>query len=180
MADFSVESPPLVHPLLSFEKLFIGPKTDGKTFISLEDWVASKQIEGNDLILQMDIEGYEWSVLDSTPPSVLKRFRIIVIEFHDLDEMMTNPLKLHQVEIVFGKLAADFESVHIHANNCCPPLRFRSVKIPRVLEVTFLRKTGLSQTEDRQPARIPHELDINNLPNRKPVRLTSDWTGQER
>jgi hypothetical protein len=178
MADFSVDYSPVDHPLLSFEKLFIGPKTDGAVYISLADWVASKAVQGKDLILQMDIEGSEWSVLESTPSSVLQQFRIIVIEFHDLDEMMSNVMKLTQVESVFQKLAADFEPVHLHANNCCPALRFRGVEIPRVLEVTLLRKTRFHPKGVRHDSQVPHPLDIQNMLDRRPAVLTADWTNR--
>lgn len=177
MADFSVSGPPVAHSLFDFEKLFIGPRTDQGMFITLGDWVASKPIEDLDLILQMDIEGSEWAVLQSIPPEVLKKFRIIVIELHDVDEMMTSVHSLEKVGKVFEKLSSDFISVHLHANNCCPPIRFRGLEIPRVIEVTLLRKDRFLMTDDRHPAQIPHPLDIRNLANRRPVGLGDLWCG---
>jgi hypothetical protein len=42
----------------------------------------------DDLILQMDIEGAEWHVLLNVSRDTLRRFRIIVIELHDLERLM--------------------------------------------------------------------------------------------
>ena len=51
---------------------------------TLEGWIDrntpnSRQMT---LLLQMDIEGAEFCVLLSTPTETLKRFRIMIIEFH--------------------------------------------------------------------------------------------------
>jgi len=40
-----------------------------------------------DLILQMDIEGAEWSVLLNASEAILDRFRIVVLELHYLEHM---------------------------------------------------------------------------------------------
>jgi hypothetical protein len=175
LADFSVTAPPVDNSMFNFEKLYIGPTTDGEMYITLADWVESKIFDDSDLILQMDIEGSEWPVLESTPPSILRKFRIIVIELHDLDEMMSDVNNIKRVETVFRKLISDFVPVHLHANNCCKPLRFRGVDIPRVLEVTLIRKDRHSSLADRYPVNIPNPLDIRNVQNRKAIPLTSDW-----
>jgi len=44
----------------------------------------------------MDIEGAEWSILSSLSPSVLSTFRIIVVEFHGLGNLL-NPDQLSSV-----------------------------------------------------------------------------------
>lgn len=176
LADYSVSGPPVINPLFSFEKLFIGPETNGEELITLADWVDSKSVGSSDLILQMDIEGSEWPVLESTPTSVLRKFRIIVVELHNLDEMMSNVNSINIVDAVFRKLVSEFVPVHLHPNNCCPPLRFRGVEIPKVLEVTLLRKDRYVLSENRFPAEIPHSLDAKNVPNNEAASLTLDWT----
>jgi len=59
MADASVDKPPIDHAQFKFQKKFIGSSTQGN-FISLEDWVISSSSKTADLLLQMDIEGYEY------------------------------------------------------------------------------------------------------------------------
>jgi Methyltransferase FkbM domain len=44
----------------------------------------------------MDIEGAEFRVLQSASSSLLSRFRIMVIEFHDLSSLVT-PFGLREI-----------------------------------------------------------------------------------
>ena len=47
---------------------------------------------GGDLLLQMDIDGDEYETLLSMPILLQKRFRIIVVEFHYLDYLFSEPI----------------------------------------------------------------------------------------
>lgn len=176
MADYSVDGPPEENEKFDFEKLYLGTESDGIMNIRLEDWVGRKAKEPGDLLLQMDIEGSEWSVIMDTPLETLSRFRLIVIEFHRLDQLLTSHSDFEVVKSVFTKLREKFSPVHLHANNCFPALRYQGLRIPRVLEVTFLRNDRLIQAGTRYAPQIPHPLDEPNTPFRE-VRLTHDWTG---
>jgi hypothetical protein len=68
MADFSVNGPALHNPLFVFRKKFLG-LVNNDMFMRLDDWVSETSNTNNDLILQMDIEGAEWSVLNATHPN---------------------------------------------------------------------------------------------------------------
>lgn len=50
---------------------------------TLADFLQAHQIESLDL-LKMDVEGSEWEILFSTPPSVLRRIRHIMLEYHEV------------------------------------------------------------------------------------------------
>lgn len=177
LADYSVEQSPISNPLFDFEKLFLGTRTDDEKFIRLDDWIASKGVGEGDLVLQMDIEGAEWSILADISPKTLERFRVIVIEIHNLDTMLTNPDGLRVAESVFTKLRSLFFPVHLHPNNCCGELNYMGVNIPRVIEVSFLRQDRFVISEEMQTVQIPHPLDVKNVPSKRDIRLTSDWTG---
>ena len=91
MADGSVEGPAESHPLFHFTKKHLGAVPDDGT-ISLDDWVQSCTPDPtDDLLLQMDIEGYEYEVLLGLSEAVARRFRIIVAEFHWLDYLLSEP-----------------------------------------------------------------------------------------
>lgn len=108
--------------------------------MTLKSWLESSIGEANgDCILQMDIEGAEYECLLSTPSCVLRRFRIIVIEFHALD-LIASKLGYLLIARTFEHLAADFRIVHIHPNNCRKPVRVSGVEIHPVIEVTLLRQ----------------------------------------
>ena len=104
LADASVSAAPISGDMVHFTKKFLGVVND-ETTITLDDWVRSNKPENDgDLILQMDIEGAEWPVLLNTSRQILQRFRIIIIEFHDLDRLMDKH--------AFNVIAAAF-------NSCC-------------------------------------------------------------
>jgi hypothetical protein len=162
------------NQLLEFEKLYLGTSTDGKKFIRLDDWLAAKNCTG-DLVLQMDIEGAEYSVLEDANRETLKRFRIIVIEFHNIDEWLTSQDKLTTFRSIVDKLIQDFVPVHVHPNNCCGIKHYGGLQIPRVLEFTFLRKDRFA-VESRYEASLPNKLDVDNVPSNKPIKLTRNWS----
>ena len=147
--DASVERSPVeAHPLVEFDRKFLGPTTEGD-FITLADWVGEKQVPG-DLLLQMDVEGAEWLVLASTADTMLKRFRIICVEFHGLEHIF-EPFAFDVMEKVLLKLARQFEIVHI------------------VIEYTFLRKDRVKRR--RGIAKLPHPLDEDCRPGAPPVQV---------
>jgi len=177
MADYSVNSAPIENDLFDFEKLFLATFTQPEKFIRLEDWITKKSQEQGDLLLQMDIEGNEWSVLADVSVETLARFRIIVLELHGLDNLLTNPLGIGIFRSVFKKLNEQFSVVHIHANNCCDALTYQKIQIPRVLEVTLLRNDRHSHSNRLYKPTIPHTLDVPNVVGKKDLILSKDWLG---
>jgi hypothetical protein len=157
--DASVDSSPVQdHPLVQFERKFLGPTTEGD-FVSLEHWVNEKEPKRDgDLLPQMDIEGAEWLVLAATSDELLSRFRIC-IEFHDLEHLFS-PFAFSIVERVFEKLLRQFYVVHVHPNNWTDAAAVSPrYRVPDVLEYTFLRKDRIRQ---KSPAiQFPHPLDVD-------------------
>jgi hypothetical protein len=72
LIDYSVEAPPVDSKFLHFEKLFLSSRSDYEKFVRLEDWVNQKAPSHEDLILQMDIEGSECSVLADASDETLR------------------------------------------------------------------------------------------------------------
>ena len=88
MCDFSSDQhlfkTPLIEGMQTFEKKWLDLKNSASS-LTLYDWVRNNESgELGDLILQMDIEGAEYRNLIYAPEECLKRFRIIVVEIHDL------------------------------------------------------------------------------------------------
>jgi hypothetical protein len=175
MADYSVDNPPVNHPLFDFEKLFLASHNEPGRFIRLEDWITAKEQSKGDLILQMDIEGAEWPILADVSRETLSRFRIIVLELHGLDNLLTNPLGLEIFKSVFLKLNDKFSVVHLHANNCCGELNYQGIHIPRVLEVTLIRNDRYQVSGEVFEPLIPNPLDFPNVPGRKELLVDKDW-----
>jgi len=173
LADASVDAPPDQHELFVFTKKFIGG-TSRAGFITLDDWVAdSTDDKESDLIMQIDIEGYEYEVFLAASKALMQRFRILVIEFHALDELLGIwPGKPEQMVQVFNKILQTHSCVHIHPNNFCGHVQHGSMTIPRVMEFTFLRKDRIS--EATYQTIFPHPLDFDNS-SKSPLALPRCW-----
>jgi hypothetical protein len=173
LADYSVDAPPSDLQYASFEKKFIGACFSSKS-ITLNQWVNKYESTDNslDLILQMDIEGDEYEVLLSASAEVLRRFRVMVIEFHNIESYAhQNFFKI--VSGMFSKILSAHYLVHIHPNNCCGVVNLSGVDMPRVLEMTFLRKDRCLLRGLRQD--FPHALDRPNIDGRPDLPLPRSW-----
>lgn len=177
LADASVPEEPVKHENIFFDPLFLGAISDSKRFISLEDWVNEKSVEDGDLILQMDIEGAEYEVLRSAPPELLKRFRLIAIELHNFEFILTNKLSALSFGGFLNILLEHFEVVHIHPNNNRRPVFYKGIEIPPVIEMTLLRKDRFVGKQNLEPVALPHPLDSDNSSRRKHLTFSSDWLG---
>jgi FkbM family methyltransferase len=175
LCDASVEQDQLDlnNSYHQFNQVWLGGY-DGENTQSLDSWVAeSNHCESNNLILQMDIEGAEFSSLMAASDSTLSRFRIAVIEFHWLWRIQSSRFLNTRFLPTLQKLSKHFDCVHAHANNCCGTTEIANIEVPNVLELTFYRKDCNSAIH--QPL-IPHPLDILNLPQNPPIVLGWPWT----
>lgn len=124
---------------------------------------------GQEVIVKMDVESAEWGSLNMTDDEHLGRIQQLILEFHGLDDSGKHGKFLGVME----KLLRHFRVVHNHGNNCCAPATFGAYIIPRVFEVTFVRK----DLTDTMPCAStqPHALDAPNVednhPHLLPVKL---------
>lgn len=151
-------------PFCNYTLGFLATKSSSPSKITLEEWLRNKIASGeNELILQMDIEQSEWDILLAVSQKTLRRFRILVIEFHGL-EGINHPRKLNSIfRPVIRKLSKDFEVVHFHPNNCCGYVD--GFTFPKVAEITFhnkLRRVNTGYETTNLFRTTPHKLDCKN------------------
>lgn len=173
MADLSIEKPNLnLNPeKYAFLKKNIGV-TNSDDFITMDEWFNVSQLDpGVDLLLQMDIEGCEYLSLIATSEELLKRFRIIVVEIHDLHNLWEKTF-FNQAEAVFDKLLQHHTCVHLHPNNYGKVLSLQGVEIPNLIEFTFIRNDRIKGKTFK--TRFPHKLDSDNT-SKKPIVLPRIW-----
>ena len=170
MADASVAGPPVAEASLDFLPKYLGAVAD-ETTIPLDEWVAGSDAPAGDMLLQMDIEGHEYATLLATSPALLDRFRILVIEFHDLVQLFNRPF-FGLARSTFRKLLRHHACVHLHPNNCCGQETIAGIAIPRVMEFTFLRRDRI--VPGAAAWRSPHALDRDNAA-RPPLPLPRVW-----
>lgn len=135
---------------------------DSNTTITFSSWIASNSNKsGADLVLQMDIEGFEWEALAAIDLDSLEKFRVISIEFHSIQNLYNERLFRKIYSPVMQKLLLTFDVVHIHPNNCCGATKFGDFEFPNIFELTLHRK-------DRSKgnfgyAKLPSSLDVRNV-----------------
>jgi hypothetical protein len=169
LADNSVEGPSQDHKNFRFLKKHLDSQNSEST-ITLEDWLNLNTVKG-DLILQMDIEGFEYPTICSTKKELLEKFRVIVIELHEFDSLVT---KLGNIIIrnLLNKLTENHQVIHVHPNNYGAPRQVYSKKIPRCLEITLLRNDFFVGSGF---APLHNPLDQPNIPEYPEIRLNESW-----
>ncbi len=171
LADKSVDNPAADHDSFDFIKNFIGV-TNSNGFVTIDSWVKdSSPHDNSDLLLQMDIESYEYEVILSMSEDLMKRCRIMVIEFHVLEELFNKPF-FRLARRAFDKILETHHCVHIHPNNYSGTVKHGDLEVPKLMELTFYRKDRAASTH---PAiDFPHPLDHENTKN-EPLVLPKCW-----
>ena len=174
LADKSVDKPRLnlKQEQFHFLKKFVGC-LNNDDFITLDDWAEMMPVEkGEELMLQMDIEGAEYVTLINTSEALLKSYRIIVLEIHGLHKIWNQEFyKL--ASAAFDKLLQHHTCVHIHPNNHGTIVEHEGIEIPTVMEMTFIRNDRIK--EKTPHTQFPHPLDTHNSKNRIPMELPKIW-----
>ncbi|MBN7817529.1 FkbM family methyltransferase [Algoriphagus pacificus] len=172
MADYSIENPTIDHPKFEFSKKFIGADDMGN-YMTMDTWVNQNLSDNknSELLLQMDIEGYEYDVILALSRPLLDRFRIIVIELHHLDRIADRYF-FNQLNRFFEKLLSNHSIVHLHPNNNGRPIFINGIEIPPLMEITLLRNDRFSSSD--YFSKFPHPLDKPNV-DKDDVVLPKFW-----
>jgi len=174
LADKSIKPPEINIPKdrYRFIEKYIGA-TNNNNFITLDTWVKNS-INNNesDLLLQMDIEGWEYFSLINVSNELLNRFRIIVIEFHNLNHLWI-PAFFNFASETFKKLLETHTCVHIHPNNASAIYDFDGIEIPPLAEFTFYRNDRIKSKNFQ--TNFPNNLDFKNVESYADVRLPIIW-----
>ena len=172
LADKSVNAPAEKDDLFNFTSMFIGSMSND-SYMTLDNWVGSKMPDtSKELLLQMDIEAAEYEVFHSLSEKTMNRFRIMVIEFHDLDQIWNLPF-FGILNRVFKKILQTHSCVHIHPNNCASTGKLNGIETVQAMEFTFYKKERINET--KYQTSFPHKLDRDNSPKELPIVLPISW-----
>lgn len=140
--DHSVKSLPKTNGNIEFRKLSVKakPTLDSVTLSSIINSIPVSQ----DLILKIDIEGWEWEVLNSITKNELLRFRQIIGEFHNFQR----GANFQVINKVLTKIVSDFTLVNSHANNWGDYGLIKQIAVPDVIELTFYRTFAKKTTKN--------------------------------
>lgn len=127
---------------------------------TLESFVKmNHHTKQENMILKMDVEGFEWNVINTVDSNLLEQFDQIVIEMHGIftrnrDEILAGIYKLNLTHNV----------VHIHANNYSQlELQKGNCNLSDVLEVTWVskRKYKFGEMNGELPLQIDSPCDTS-------------------
>jgi hypothetical protein len=185
LADGSVDGPAGEFFPLSFLKKHVSDHDDDKN-ISVDTWVnQSADAKDNNLILQMDVDGNEYRVIEGMSEQTLNRFRIIIIELHDLTHWIQHPeagekflsklTKNHYVTSLSPNNIGRFAELEFSLNEFGPG-KMGTLLMPDMAQISLIRSdcvipSGV-QTE------WPHPLDFPNDPNAPGIPLPNGWPGR--
>lgn len=156
--DHTIDRLPVENPRFHWFKQGIAaqPTPDG-VLDSLPNLIARNgHANHTDLILKMDIEGYEWEVFESMDERTLRQFSQIVLEVHTL--VLGGSEKQAQIAQVLEKLYQTHQPVHVHANNHGFIGVVGGVTMPDTLELTYVRRSDHQFTTCNRM--FPSEFDM--------------------
>jgi hypothetical protein len=146
MYDASISKPNIVlDKQTHFYKQFVKNYIKSQSETTLNRILDSINTAG-DGILQLDIENFEYEVILGTDLEVLKKFRIVVVEFHSFDQLFSLAF-FSLISTVFNKLLENHSVVHFHPNYECGSKSNSRITLPRACEITFLRKDRVINNE---------------------------------
>jgi len=159
MFDASVNAPSNLTSNQIFIKKFVGKSTYGD-YLSISDIFIEYLADYKNILAQIDIEGFEYDLFGAISINDLLKFRIIVCEFHNLDLWIQNNFYTETLLPILGKLYTNFDLVHYHPNTGGGFFAYKSIKIPKTVELTFHRKNVSKGYSGFR--KLPHVLDIDN------------------
>jgi hypothetical protein len=125
----------------------------------------------------MDIEGGEWDLLIFEDLKILKDFRIIIIEFHDLDQI-SDRYSNKNIASMLRKLSTSFSPVYIAPNNETGFKKYDDIIIPRNIEVTYMRRDRLPEAEIFISATELNDFgSYQNNMQKKIISFSKHWFG---
>ena len=172
MADFSINEIEKNSNLI-FDKIFISGNTEDK-YLSIEDWIQKKEVDpAMGSILKIDVEGDEYKILNSVNKDFFSKFKIIIIEFHNLHYLFNEKFFFSFHDII-EKIINNFYCVHIHPNNDVDFVKKKeNITIPPLMEFTFINKKNLKI--NNQKLFFPNKLDSDNNPDKRSIVLPECW-----
>jgi hypothetical protein len=148
---------------------FRKPKSSATPLFTVDSAVRhSSESEFSDAILKIDIEGSEYTALLAADTELLKRVRILIVEFHRVNEITSSSIFCLLLDELVKKLLDTFLVVHFHPNNAVKPFKFGRHKFPSCFEVTFLRKDR-ARVSEKAIGPYEHPLDVLNSDSKSQI-----------
>lgn len=161
MYDHTIDHLPYERNEFHFFKQGISANTeDAPRLITLEQMLKiNGHMNLTDMVMKMDVEGYEWEIFRDVKEEILLKFKQIVVEFH----YIFNTEKMDEILFVLRKLNNTHQVVHVHANNYANVFWYNENPYLDTLEVTYVRRQEY-EFKDNYNLTLPISIDMPNCP----------------
>jgi hypothetical protein len=149
MFDHTIEGVNVTNPRMHFYKEGVaGVSRPDDRLYSIEDHLNKYGVQGDRMILKMDVEGAEWDAILATSDSVLARFEQIVIEIHGLALLDDEVFRSKFVKTL-RRINRLFTLHHVHGNNC-DGIRFAGgFPVSNLLELSYVKTMSVVRRPSR-------------------------------
>ena len=140
MYDHTIKNLPENHPKFHWKKKGICGKTEkNENLNTLEDYIIENgHSSEKNMILKIDVEHYEWNVLNDLKDEILYQFKYILIEFH-----FTNMEKEEQLYYnVLKKLNKSHQVIYFRCNLRETIVNYRNNRLCKFLELSYIIREG--------------------------------------
>jgi hypothetical protein len=170
MFDHTTTGLPANHPNFHFYREGVAPVNEPeKSLFTVQDHLDRFSINGNRLILKMDVEGAEWDAISQMSDATISRFEQIVIEVHHFCRM-EDPVFLDKVLASLRKIKKFFTLFHVHPNNNNPMATVAGFSIYNLMELSYIKSSIVESKASR--TLYPTELDNPNEQDRDDYMLS--------
>lgn len=175
LADYSVNGPASNHENFFFTKKFI-KAYNSQNNIRFDEWKNNCIGEDYDskLLIKIDIEGDEYSVIPTIDTKTLSQTQLIIIEFHHLTRLLKKDYQRF-IYAAFERILENFYPVHLHVNNSSNILNKNNIMIPHLLEATFVNKKLINDLDLKYQTTFPNNLDKPNVNSKPDIQLPKNW-----
>ena len=91
-------------------------------------------------VIKIDVEGAEWEIFNTFDFRCLKNFNTLVVEFHEINEMLKNQDKQQMVIDVLSSINRYFVPVYFSPNNWSQVIRSGKQLMPNVFEIVYINR----------------------------------------
>jgi hypothetical protein len=152
MFDHTIDSINATSEMMKFYREGVsGVSKPHDRLYSIEDHLTKYNVQGDQLILTMDVEGAEIDSIGMAPEACLGRFEQIVFEVHGLVNLDQDDYR-NKFVAMFTKLNKLFTLFHVHANNWDGPNAIYAVSgcpVSNLLELSYVRTTSIRRGPSR-------------------------------
>ena len=158
MYDHTINILPFENTKFHWKKIGLcGIKSTDQNMKTLFELIQENgHLKEDNMILKIDIEGYEWEVFQSLPFNIFSQFKFIIVEFHFEDSEI-------EYYNILKRILITHKIFHIHCNNCGEMINIKGLKMCQALEISFIQKQGYKFSKDNNIYPI-EGLDYKNCP----------------